>query len=75
MQAKKKNIVHYRVKSVRGIPVFSNDYMFLNGKDSLSCPVIVMTESGGIWSILVKRKGNYSEYISKRLANIIEKVS
>ena len=76
VQAKRKNPGHYKSKNDRGIPVFSIDYMFLNGKESLANPVIVMTErdSGGIWSIPVKRKGNYSEYVSKRVANIIEKV-
>ena len=48
----------------------------MNGKESLANPVMVMTESesGGIWAIPVKRKGNYSDYVSKRIANVIEKV-
>ena len=56
--------------------MFSIDYMFLNDTESLSNPVIVVTEkeSGGIWAIPVKRKGNYSDYVSKRIANIIDKV-
>ena len=32
IQAKKKNIAHKKTKSDRGVPVFSIDYMFLNGK-------------------------------------------
>ena len=50
--------------------------MFLNGKDNLADPVLVMTESesGGVWALPVKRKGNYTSYISSRIANIIEKV-
>ena len=76
IQAKKKNIAHKKTKSDRGVPVFSIDYMFLNGKDSLADPALVMTESesGGVWALPVKRKGNYTSYISSRIANIIEKV-
>ena len=76
VQSKKRNPSHARIKQGRGVPVFSIDYMFLNGDEYLSYPVVVMTESesGGIWSIPVMRKGNYSEYVSKRLSNIIEKV-
>ena len=76
VQAKRKNTAHRRVAEQRGISVFSIDYVFLNGRDSLSNPVIVMTdsESGGIWAIPVKRKGNYSEYVSRRIATTIEKV-
>ena len=51
--------------------------MFLNGKDSLADPVLVMTESesgGGVWALPLKRKRNYYSYISSRIANIIEKV-
>ena len=40
VQAKKKNPSHRRVKDKRGIPVFSFDYMFLNGRASLSNPVL-----------------------------------
>ena len=55
---------------------YSMDYMFLNGKESLSNLVLVMTESesGGLWSIPVKRKGSYSEYVNKRIASVIEEV-
>ena len=50
--------------------------MLLNGKDSLADPVLVMTESesGGVWALAVKMKGNYNSYISSRIADIIEKV-
>ena len=44
IQAKKKNIAHKKTKSDRGVPVYSIDKMFLNGKDSLANPVLVMTE-------------------------------
>ena len=43
IQAKKKNIAHQKTKSDRGVLVFSIDFMFLNGKDSLADPVLVMT--------------------------------
>ena len=36
--------------------------------------MITESQSGGIWAIAVKRKGNYSDYVSKRIASIIEKV-
>ena len=57
-------------------PICSIDKMFLNGKDNLADPVLVMTESesGGVWALPVKRKGNYTTYISSRIANISEKV-
>ena len=60
VQAKKNNPGHTRIFKERGIPIFCIDYMFLNGKESLSYPVLVMTESisGGIWAISVKRKRN-----------------
>ena len=76
VQAKRKNTGHFRVKEDRRIPVFSIDYMFLNGKESLGNPIVIVTEkeSGGIWAIPVKKKGNYSDYVSRRIANIIDKV-
>ena len=60
VQAKKNNPGHHRISDERGIPIFSMDYMFLNGKESLSFPILVITESqsGGIWAIAVKRKGS-----------------
>jgi len=59
VQAKKRNPPHRRVQGESGIPVFSMDYMFLNGKESLSNPILVVTESesGGVWTIPVIRKG------------------
>ena len=53
IQAKKKNIAHKKTKSDREVPVFSIDYIFLKGKDSLADPVLVMTESesGGVWAL------------------------
>jgi hypothetical protein len=50
--------------------------MFLLGRETLSNPILVMTESesGGIWAIPVKRKGNYSSYVSQRIANIIQRI-
>ena len=76
VQAKARNPQHYRIPNSRGIPVFSIDYMFLKGKESLSFPVLVITESesGGIWAIPVRRKGNYSDYVSHRIASVIERV-
>ena len=45
-------------KSDRGVLVFSIDYIFLNCKDSLADPVLVMTESesGGVSALLVKKE-------------------
>ena len=72
----RKNSAHKKTKSDRGVPVFSIDKMSLNGKDSFGNPVLVMTESesGGVWALPVKRKGNYTSHNSSRIANIIEKV-
>ena len=51
------------------MPVLSMDYMFMNEKtDDYNFPILVLhdSESEGVWAIFVKRKGNYSEYVSKR---------
>ena len=32
------------------------------------------SESGGVWALPVKRKGNYNSYFSSRIVHIIEKV-
>ena len=44
VQAKRNNPGHYRIVGPRGIPVFSMDYMFLNGRNSISYPVLVIIE-------------------------------
>ena len=76
VQAKKRNPAHSRVRGERGVPVFSIDYMFLNGKEDLSNPIIVVveSESGGIWVVPVVRKGNYRKYVSGKISEIIEKI-
>ena len=60
VQSKKRNPRHQRIKEGRGVPIFGIDYMFLNGEDNLSYPIVVIndSESGGIWAVPVMRKGN-----------------
>ena len=46
------------------------DYMFMNERtDDYNFPILVLhdSDSEGDWAIFVKRKGNYSGYVSKRL--------
>jgi len=76
VQSEKRNSPHRANKISRGIPAYSIDYMFLLGRETLSNPILVMTESesGGIWAIPVKRKGSYSSYVSQRIANIIQRI-
>ena len=77
VQAKKKNPSHLRKKSDskdRDIPVLSLDYMYLNEVDDIgNLPILVAHDSasGGIWALLVKRKGNYCSYISEKLCALI----
>ena len=50
------------------------DYMFMNERtDDYNFPILVLhdSEREGVWAIFVKRKGNYSEYVSKRIAEIV----
>ena len=53
------------------------DYMFMNEKsDDYKFPILVLhdSESEGVWAIFVQRKGNYSEYVSKRIAEIVDEL-
>ena len=48
-----------------------NMMLSLCGEDNH--PILELHDScsEGVWSIFVKRKGNYSEYVSRRIASII----
>jgi hypothetical protein len=72
VQAKKKNTPHHSVKDKRTFPVISMDYMFFNDKSA----VIVLKDSnfGGVWALVVIRKGNGGEYAATRVADIINKL-
>ena len=72
VQAKKKNTPHFAVKDKRTYPVISFDYTFYSNKSA----VIVMkdTNFGGVWALVVVRKGNGGEYAAIRIADIISKL-
>jgi len=72
VQAKKKNTPHYNVKEKRTYPVISIDYMFLNDKTA----ILILKDSnfGGVWALMVMRKGNGGEYAATRVADIIQKI-
>ena len=78
VRATMNNPPHFKKKGEgRGIPVFSIDYMYLNQKgDADRNPILVVkdSENGGIWSIMVIRKGNYNSYASTRVARIVDSV-
>jgi hypothetical protein len=72
VQAKKKNIPHYSVKDKRTFPVISMDYMFFSDKSA----VLILKDAnfGGVWALVVIRKGNGGEYAATRVADIINKL-
>ncbi|MCP2504859.1 MAG: hypothetical protein NLN65_06160 [Candidatus Poseidoniaceae archaeon] len=76
VKAKRKNPSHRKTDAGqhKHVPVLSMDYMFMNEKtDDYNFPILVLhdSESERAWAIFVKRKGNYSEYVSKRIAEIV----
>jgi len=76
VKAKRKNPSHRKTDAGqhKHVPVLSMDYMFMNERtDDYNFPILVLhdSESEGVWAIFVKRKGNYSEYVSKRIAEIV----
>lgn len=80
VQAKRKSPGHRSIdgdKKERYIPTISMDYMFMNERtDDHNYPILVIHDSisEGVWAIFVKRKGNYNEYVSKRVAGIINRL-
>ena len=76
VQAKRKNPSHRRKSDdvEKHIPVLSMDYMYMNEiDDENNLPILVIHDSmsEGVWAMFVKRKGNYSEYVSKKLFDIV----
>ena len=75
VKAKRKNPSHRKTDAGqhKHVPVLSMDYMFMNEKtDDYNFPILVLRDSGseGVLASFVKREGNYSEYVSKRIAEI-----
>jgi len=72
VQAKKKNTPHFSVKEKRTYPVVSIDYMFFSDKSA----VLVLKDSnfGGVWALVVVRKGNGGEYAANRVVEILHKL-
>ena len=77
VQAKRKNPSHQKKRGEdkeHDVSVLSMDYMYLNeSEDEGNLPILVIHDSisRGIWSILVKRKGNYCSYVSERICKIV----
>jgi hypothetical protein len=72
VRAKKKNIPHYQVKDKRTIPVISFDYTFYSDKSAVI--VVKDTNFGGVWALMVVRKGGCGEYAATRITDIINKL-
>ena len=72
VQAKKKNVPHYAMKEKRTILVICMDYMYVRDKSAIL--VIKDRHFGGVWALLVIRKGNGGKYAAQRTANIIDKL-
>ena len=72
VQAKKKNPPHYGVKDKRTYPVISMDYMFVSDKSATL--VLKDANFGGVWALVVIRKGNGGEYAAARVADILHKI-
>ena len=77
IQSKRKNPSHSskRKDESKDFPVISLDYMYLNEvQDESNKPILVMhdSESKGIWAFMVKRKGNYDDYVSERISRVLK---
>ena len=72
VQAKKKNVPHYTIKEKRTCPVISMDYMYASDKNA----ILVLKDGnfGGVWALMVIRKGNGGEYAAVRVADILQKI-
>ena len=72
VQAKKKNTPHYSQNEKRTYPVISMDYMYASDKSAIL--ILKDANFGGVWALMVVRKGNGGEYAAMRVADILQKI-